>query len=61
MVIGYTDPQGSRSGFGALLLGYYEGTDLVFCGRVGSGFKDRDLGSLSERLKGLKVQESPAV
>jgi bifunctional non-homologous end joining protein LigD len=60
VVIGFTDPQGSRIGFGALLLGYYEGPDLVFCGRVGTGFSDSELRSLSDSLKKLEVRETPA-
>jgi ATP-dependent DNA ligase len=39
---GYTDPRGSRSGFGALLLGYYREGELVYAGKVGTGF-DHDL------------------
>jgi bifunctional non-homologous end joining protein LigD len=61
MVIGgFTDPQGSRSGFGALLLGVYEadGT-LHYSGRVGTGFDDADLASLRRVLDKL-VQEKSA-
>ena len=39
---GYTDPKGSRHGFGALLLGHYRGGDLVYAGKVGTGF-DQEL------------------
>ena len=35
---GYTDPRGSRIGFGALVLGYYRRRALVYAGKVGSGF-----------------------
>ena len=38
---GYTAPQGSRTEFGALLLGYYDGGELRYAGKVGTGF-DRD-------------------
>jgi bifunctional non-homologous end joining protein LigD len=38
---GYTEPEGSRKYFGALLVGYYEGRKLKFCGRVGTGFTER--------------------
>ena len=48
---GYTDPQGARSGFGALLLGVYEGKDLRYCGKVGTGFGDALLQSLIEELR----------
>ena len=41
---GFTKPTGSRSHFGALLLGYYdESKELIYAGRVGTGFNDRTL------------------
>jgi DNA ligase D-like protein (predicted ligase) len=56
---GYTDPRGSRDGFGALLLGYHRGGKLVYAGKVGTGF-DRDLlRRLSEELARLKTMVSP--
>ncbi|MES2563271.1 MAG: DNA ligase D, partial [Pseudomonadota bacterium] len=57
MVIGgYTDPAGSRSGFGALLLGVYErdGT-LRYSGKVGTGFDDATLKTLHKRLLALET------
>src|ERR687883_608057 len=42
VVGGFTDPQGTRVGLGALLVGYYEGAELVFAGKIGTGF-DRTL------------------
>jgi hypothetical protein len=39
VVGGFTDPQGSRVGLGALLVGYYAGEDLVFAGKLGTGFR----------------------
>jgi bifunctional non-homologous end joining protein LigD len=57
---GYTDPEGSRVGFGALLLGYYEPDGrLMFCGKVGTGFNDRALTELTKRLRPLE-QDTPA-
>lgn len=50
---GYTDPQGSRSSFGALLLGYWDGDALRYAGRVGTGFDDATLESLGKRLENL--------
>ena len=52
MVIGgFTEPQGSRSSLGALLLGVYEpGGALRYSGRVGTGFDDRTLASLRSKL-----------
>lgn len=60
MVIGgYTDPQGSRLGFGALLLGYYDGNTLIYSGKVGTGFNDDLLKDLLIRLKKLERKTSP--
>lgn len=51
MVIGgYTDPQGSRTGFGALLLGVHDGKALRYAGKVGTGFDDRALRELMPEL-----------
>ncbi len=61
MVIGgFTDPQGSRSGFGALLLGVYEPDGkLRYSGKVGTGFDDRTLVSVRGMLDKLE-QDKPA-
>jgi DNA ligase D-like protein (predicted ligase) len=56
---GFTDPQGQRSGFGALLVGYYEGRSLRYAGKVGTGYDARLLGSLSEELSLLERPEPP--
>src|SRR5215217_7897712 len=40
VVGGFTDPQGARVGLGALLVGYYDGEDVVFAGKVGTGLGD---------------------
>lgn len=56
---GFTKAGGSRSGFGALLLGHYQGNDLVYAGRVGTGFTDASLKSISARLQKLKTDKSP--
>ncbi len=57
---GFTDPQGSRTGFGALLLGYYDpGGQLVYAGKVGTGFNQRVLDSLHASLVKLE-QDRPA-
>jgi len=60
MVIGgFTDPEGSRDGFGALLLGVYEPDGrLTYSGKVGTGFTAASLASLHRTLTGL-VQEAP--
>jgi bifunctional non-homologous end joining protein LigD len=56
---GFTDPSGSRIGFGALLVGYYDGTTLVYAGRVGTGFDDRLLSDLKGRLSAIERDSSP--
>jgi bifunctional non-homologous end joining protein LigD len=57
---GYTDPQGGRSGFGALLLGYYDGRGrLVYAGKVGTGFDERTLRSLHATLQGIGRPAAP--
>lgn len=55
---GYTQPEGSRSGFGALLLGAYEGSALRFVGKVGAGFTEQDLARLS-RLFAKRARSRP--
>jgi len=60
MVIGgYTDPEGTRQQFGALLLGYYEGSILRFAGKVGTGFDGKMLNLLGAKLRGLASKQSP--
>ena len=62
MVIGgYTDPQGSRTGFGALLLGVHEGKALRYAGKVGTGFDDKALRDLMPELAGREQDEPPFV
>jgi bifunctional non-homologous end joining protein LigD len=48
---GYTEPEGSRKHFGALLVGFYEGKIFKFAGRVGTGFSEKLLASLAEKLE----------
>ena len=60
VVGGFTAGLGSRaSTFGALLLGYYEGDELRYAGRVGSGFDQSTLEALRESLDALREEESP--
>ncbi len=59
VVGGWTAAKGSRQGFGALLVGYYDGDALRFAGKVGTGFDDRALADLSHRLAGLAADASP--
>lgn len=58
---GFTDPQRSRVGFGALLTGYYEDGQLVYAGKVGTGFDTKILRRLHEELSTLETNESPFV
>jgi ATP-dependent DNA ligase len=59
VVGGFTEPRGTRVGLGALLVGYYEGADLVFAGKIGTGLDTRLLLSLHERLSALEVPAPP--
>jgi bifunctional non-homologous end joining protein LigD len=58
---GWTEPQGSRTGFGALLVGYHDGAGgpLRYAGKVGTGFDHRLLSTLRERFDGLGSSSSP--
>ena len=59
VVGGFTDPQGARVGLGALLVGYYEGSDLVFAGRIGTGFDTKLLLDLRRRLDAIEIPKPP--
>lgn len=59
VVGGFTDPQGARVGLGALLVGYYEGDDLVFAGKIGTGFDTKLLLDLRKRLDPLELPTPP--
>lgn len=56
---GMTDPEGTRVGLGALLVGYYDGPRLVFAGRVGTGFSHAFAVELRERLDKLARRTCP--
>ena len=58
VVGGFTDPQGKRAGLGALLVGYYEGDDLVFAGKIGTGFNRELLLDLRAQLDHLEVPKT---
>jgi ATP-dependent DNA ligase len=74
VVGGFTDPQGTRVGLGALLVGYYaprpgsappdrrpedDGEDFVFAGKIGTGFDTRLLLDLRRRLDVIELRQSP--
>ena len=56
---GFTAGRGSRAGFGALILGVYEGDNLRYIGHTGGGFNDRQLTDLATQMKSLERQMSP--
>ncbi|MBV8374589.1 MAG: non-homologous end-joining DNA ligase [Candidatus Eremiobacteraeota bacterium] len=59
VVGGWTEPRGSRSGFGALLLGAYDGDRFRYVGHVGTGFSQKTLRELSGKLRALERKSSP--
>jgi ATP-dependent DNA ligase len=74
VVGGFTDPQGTRVGLGALLVGYFarpqgsgrpereskrEGEDFVFAGKIGTGFDTKLLRELRARLDAIEISEAP--
>lgn len=59
VVGGFTEPQGKRVGLGALLVGHFDGDELVFAGKVGTGLDSALLVELRRRLDGLEVPASP--
>jgi bifunctional non-homologous end joining protein LigD len=59
VIVGYTAPQGSRPGFGALQLADYVGDRLVYAGRVGTGFDDQQLAAYRSMLDPLVKAEPP--
>jgi bifunctional non-homologous end joining protein LigD len=58
---GYTDPAGSRTDFGALLVGYYDRGRLRYAGKVGTGYTAATLRDLGARLRDLETPEAPFV
>ena len=62
MVVGWTDPEGSRQHIGTLLLGYYtENGHLHYAGRAGTGMNDRELKRLAGVLAPLQAPKMPLV
>ncbi|HVY04428.1 MAG TPA: DNA ligase D [Burkholderiales bacterium] len=60
VIVGYTDPKGSRAGFGALLLAVHEKDGVLrYAGRVGTGFDERNLASLYKKLRALEAKRAP--
>ena len=59
VVGGFTEPSNGSHGVGALLLGYYEGGRLVYCGRTGTGFTQKTHRALRDELNRLKQSGTP--
>lgn len=60
VVAGWTDPSGARTGFGALLVGYYDDRQVLrYAGRVGTGFDEKQLRRLHDELVAIEVDRSP--
>jgi bifunctional non-homologous end joining protein LigD len=58
---GYTEPRGSRSHFGALVVGLYRGQDVHYGAHVGGGFSQRTLAEIYKLMQPLKTKSSPFV
>jgi bifunctional non-homologous end joining protein LigD len=56
---GFTAPQGKRTDFGALLVGYYEDGELSYAGKVGTGFDQHTLSDLGEQMRKLERSDPP--
>jgi bifunctional non-homologous end joining protein LigD len=60
VIVGFTDPEGKRTGLGALLVGFYDGNMLNYAGKVGTGFTQQTLLSLTKSLTAME-RKTPAV
>jgi len=58
---GYTDPEGSRQYLGAIIVGYYKSKELVFAGKVGTGFNSKLLRTLHSQFKEIAQEKCPFV
>jgi DNA ligase D-like protein (predicted ligase) len=59
IILGYTDPSGARTGFGALLIGYYKDGKLLYAGKVGTGYDEHTLKTLGATLEEMRIEGSP--
>ena len=59
VVGGFTDPQGSRVGLGALLVGHDDNGVFTFAGKIGTGFDTKLLITLRQRLDAIEIPKSP--
>lgn len=56
---GYTEPEGERRHFGAILVGYHDGDDLVYAGKIGTGFDEETLERLGARMRASERETPP--
>ncbi len=61
VIVGYTEPKGSRTDFGALLVGYYADGKLIYAGKVGTGFSQETLHILGKKLRSREIKKCPLV
>jgi bifunctional non-homologous end joining protein LigD len=59
VIAGFTETRGSRSHFGALVLGIYENNKLIYVGHTGSGFTEKSLAAIYKKLKPLIIDKPP--
>ena len=59
VIAGWTEPRQTRTSFGALLLGVYEGQDLIYTGHTGTGFNEKELARVMALLKPLEIDRCP--
>ena len=59
VICGFTEPRGGRKNFGALILGVYDGDELVYIGHTGTGFNDKSLAEMHKKLNSLITDKSP--
>jgi bifunctional non-homologous end joining protein LigD len=59
IIIGFTEPQGSRKYFGSLVLGVNKNKEIVYAGHVGTGFDEKTLKYLFEKMKPLEIHHPP--
>ena len=57
VIVGFTNPEGERKGFGALLVGYYKKNKLRYAGKIGTGYDEKTLNTLSKKLKKIEIDE----
>lgn len=59
VIVGFTDPEGERVGFGALLIGFYKNNTLKYAGKVGTGYDDELLADLRKKMDEITVEQPP--